>query len=90
MAVPLIHHGMIYVGVPYTEGALFETRTGGSPYGATRVTAEWSTGFSSDEKKIAQAFEGRDHKQGRRLSVDLEKANKMLNDLYTQWEKLAS
>ena len=31
--------GMLYVGVPYTEATLFETRTGGSPYGATRITA---------------------------------------------------
>lgn len=54
MALPLIHHGMLYVGVPFTEAALFETRTGGSPYGATRITADWSEGFSSDEKQIAQ------------------------------------
>jgi NAD(P)H dehydrogenase (quinone) len=56
MALPLIHHGMIYVGVPYTESTLFETRTGGSPYGATRITADWSTGFSDDEKSIARAL----------------------------------
>jgi NAD(P)H dehydrogenase (quinone) len=56
MALPLIHHGMIYVGVPYTEKALFATRTGGSPYGATRIAAEWSETFSSDEKTIAQAL----------------------------------
>jgi NAD(P)H dehydrogenase (quinone) len=56
MALPLIHHGMIYVGVPYTESALFATRTGGSPYGATRITADWSEGFTDDEKTIAQAL----------------------------------
>jgi NAD(P)H dehydrogenase (quinone) len=56
MALPLIHHGMIYVGVPYTETSLFATSTGGSPYGATRITADWSDGFSDDEKTIAQAL----------------------------------
>lgn len=56
MALPLIHHGMLFVGVPYTENALFETETGGSPYGATRITADWARGFSSDEKKIARSL----------------------------------
>jgi NAD(P)H dehydrogenase (quinone) len=56
MALPLIHHGMLFVGVPYTENALFETQTGGSPYGATRITANWVSGFSADEKKIARSL----------------------------------
>lgn len=56
MALPLIHHGMVYVGVPYTEPALFATRTGGSPYGATRITADWASGMSEDEKTIATAL----------------------------------
>ena len=56
MALPLIHHGMLFVGVPYTEQALFATRTGGSPYGATRITADWATGMSEDEKTIANAL----------------------------------
>jgi NAD(P)H dehydrogenase (quinone) len=56
MALPLIHHGMLFVGVPYTQTTLFETRTGGSPYGATRVTAEWSEAFSDDEKAVARAL----------------------------------
>jgi NAD(P)H dehydrogenase (quinone) len=56
MALPLIHHGMLYVGLPYTESALFATRTGGSPYGATRITADWAEGFSDDEKAVAAAL----------------------------------
>ncbi len=56
MALPLIHHGMVYVGVPYTEKELFETQTGGSPYGATRITADWAAGFTDDEKAIARAL----------------------------------
>ena len=56
MALPLIHHGMLFVGLPYTEQALFATRTGGSPYGATRITADWAAGISEDEKAIAVAL----------------------------------
>jgi NAD(P)H dehydrogenase (quinone) len=59
MALPLIHHGMIYVGVPYTESALFATKTGGSPYGATRITADWADGFSDDEKTVARVLGSR-------------------------------
>lgn len=36
MMVPLLHHGMLITGLPFTERALTETRSGGSPYGATR------------------------------------------------------
>lgn len=35
MMLPLLHHGMVLVGLPYSERALTETRSGGSPYGAT-------------------------------------------------------
>ena len=56
MALPLIHQGMLFVGVPYTENALFETQTGGSPYGATRITADWSEGMSDDEKTVARSL----------------------------------
>ncbi len=37
MMLPLFHHGMIMVGLPYTEPALNTTQTGGTPYGATHV-----------------------------------------------------
>lgn len=37
MAVPLLHHGMLIVGLPYTESALTETTSGGTPYGASHV-----------------------------------------------------
>ena len=38
MMLPLLHHGMLIVGIPYTEPDLNSTRTGGSPYGATHVS----------------------------------------------------
>jgi NAD(P)H dehydrogenase (quinone) len=37
MMLPLFHHGMILAGIPYSEGALFDTQGGGSPYGASHV-----------------------------------------------------
>ena len=57
MAVPLLHHGMIYVGVPYSETALSTTRSGGTPYGPTHVT--WNRdadALSDEEKELARAL----------------------------------
>jgi len=57
MAVPLIHHGMIMVGIPWTEEALSTTTSGGTPYGASHVT--WNRKndkLSDDEKVLAQAL----------------------------------
>lgn len=56
MALPLVHHGMLWVGLPYIRPALFETRTGGSPYGATHVDAEWNRSLSDDETDLARAL----------------------------------
>ena len=57
MAIPLLHHGMVYVGLPYSEDELATTTTGGSLYGATHVT--WSRQadeLSKDEKRLAFAL----------------------------------
>jgi len=35
MMLPLLHHGMLISGIPYTENALHKTTTGGTPYGAS-------------------------------------------------------
>ena len=37
MMLPLLHQGMLLLGLPYTDSALNETQTGGTPYGATHV-----------------------------------------------------
>jgi len=37
MMLPLLHHGMLLVGLPYTESGLYRTRSGGTPYGASHV-----------------------------------------------------
>ncbi|ODQ00929.1 NAD(P)H:quinone oxidoreductase [Salinivibrio sp. SS2] len=55
MTVPLLHHGMILVGVPHSESALHTTQGGGSPYGASSVS-DAQTPLLADEKKIANAL----------------------------------
>lgn len=59
MQLPLLHHGMLIVGVPYTETALFETRTGGSPYGASHLATDWNTALSKEENDVARALGAR-------------------------------
>src|SRR5271156_2403736 len=57
MMLPLLHHGMYLVGLPYTEQALSETRGGGSPYGASHVAGHGAAGALTDaEKALAQAL----------------------------------
>ena len=57
MALPLIHHGMVLVGVPYSEAALTETTTGGTPYGASHIAKEQSqTTLSEAEVQVAQTL----------------------------------
>ena len=51
MMLPLLHHGMLIVGLPYTQSELFRTRTGGSPYGASRLTDDLETHPLSDEER---------------------------------------
>lgn len=57
MALPLMHHGMLLVGLPYTEESLATTTTGGTPYGATHVS--WNRkpdALSDDEVRLARAL----------------------------------
>ncbi len=60
MMLPLLHHGMLIVGLPYTETELFTTKTGGTPYGATRLTDDLeATPLSDDERKLCLAIGNR-------------------------------
>ncbi len=58
MLLPLLHHGMILVGLPSSETALLETKTGGTPYGPSRLTGA-NPEFSEDERQLCQAFGAR-------------------------------
>ena len=50
MLVPLLHHGCILVGIPYTEPALSTTRGGGTPYGASHVSGNNDDPQLSDDE----------------------------------------
>lgn len=63
MMMPLLHHGMIIVGLPYTESDLTATRSGGTPYGASHTAGVASDEPLSDhEKRLCVAL-------GRRLAT---------------------
>jgi NAD(P)H dehydrogenase (quinone) len=67
MFVPLLHHGMILVGLPYTENALNQTARGGTPYGASHVAgANASSTLDPLERELARAL-------GKRLAQISEK-----------------
>jgi len=51
MMLPLLHHGMLLVGLPYSEPSLIRTRGGGSPYGASHM-AGWEGERELDEDEI--------------------------------------
>ncbi|MGA9421955.1 MAG: NAD(P)H:quinone oxidoreductase, partial [Rhodanobacteraceae bacterium] len=57
MMLPLLHHGMLLVGIPYTEAALNRTSTGGSPYGASHVAGvSGERPTSDDERELARVL----------------------------------
>jgi NAD(P)H dehydrogenase (quinone) len=57
MLVPLLHHGMLVLGIPFTEERLSSTRSGGTPYGASHVAgAHADSALSDDEKHLARAL----------------------------------
>ena len=54
---PLLHHGMLLVGLPYTEAALSSTQRGGTPYGASHISgADGGLALSSEERSLAMAL----------------------------------
>ncbi|MFG0606497.1 NAD(P)H:quinone oxidoreductase [Vibrio mimicus] len=52
MMLPLLHHGMLILGIPYSEPALHTTQSGGTPYGASHVHQQKS--LSSEEAELAR------------------------------------
>lgn len=56
MMLPLLHHGMLITGIPYTEEALHHTRTGGTPYGASHLASKENPGLSEHETVLCQAL----------------------------------
>ena len=63
MLVPLLHHGCVVAGIPFTEAALNTTRSGGTPYGASHVAGiDDDPQLSEDETVLARAL-------GRRIAL---------------------
>jgi len=57
MLLPLLHHGALIVGIPYTEPALNATTTGGTPYGASHVSGlQHEHPISDDERTLARGL----------------------------------
>ena len=57
MLLPLLHHGMLLVGLPFTEPAMSSTTGGGTPYGASRVVPDGTrSGLTDAERELAQAL----------------------------------
>jgi NAD(P)H dehydrogenase (quinone) len=62
MMLPLLHHGMLLMGLPYSEGDLLHTRSGGTPYGPSHMAGpESKLPVSEEERRLCQAL-------GRRLA----------------------
>lgn len=69
MMLPLLHHGMLIVGLPYTEPDLTATASGGTPYGASHVAGGGaSRAISDEEKRLAVALGNRLATVARKLS----------------------
>ncbi|KJF92682.1 Trp operon repressor [Photobacterium angustum] len=62
MMLPLLHHGMLIVGIPYSEPTLHTTQHGGTPYGASHLNTGTNKQLHSDEIELAQAL-------GKRLAL---------------------
>jgi NAD(P)H dehydrogenase (quinone) len=62
MMLPLLHHGMLILGLPYTESQLNATRTGGTPYGASHFAG------TADDQPVSDAERELCLAQGRRLA----------------------
>jgi NAD(P)H dehydrogenase (quinone) len=59
MMLPLIHHGMIMVGIPYSHSPLSHTQSGGSPYGASHVAGADSSNPITRDETVAAEILGR-------------------------------
>jgi NAD(P)H dehydrogenase (quinone) len=69
MMIPLLHHGMLLLGIPFTEDRINTTTTGGSPYGATHVAGPENDRPVDDvEKQLCRVLGERLARTARRLA----------------------
>jgi NAD(P)H dehydrogenase (quinone) len=69
MMLPLLHHGMVMVGLPYSNPELAMTSTGGTPYGATHFAGQSNLPLSEDELRLCKALGKRVAQTATKLSV---------------------
>jgi NAD(P)H dehydrogenase (quinone) len=69
MMLPLLHHGMVVLGVPYSVPALMATTSGGTPYGASHVAGADHAPLTDAETEIARALGGRLARTARALDA---------------------
>lgn len=70
MMLPLMHHGMMVIGLPYSEAELMVTEGGGTPYGASRVTGpDGVRPFDPSEQALCRALGARVADTARRLQA---------------------
>ena len=71
MMLPLLHHGMVICGLPYSEPELMRTRSGGTPYGASHVAGSDSARpLDGDEERLCIALGVRLARLARRLAPE--------------------
>ena len=68
MFLPLIHHGMIIMGIPYSDDNLSATRTGGTPYGPSHVSFNKEIELSKEEQELCISY-------GKRFAQTVKKLN---------------
>lgn len=67
MMIPLLHHGAMILGIPYSETQLLHTQSGGTPYGASHFAgADNNNPFTEDEETLCKAL-------GKRLTITAQK-----------------
>jgi NAD(P)H dehydrogenase (quinone) len=71
MLLPLLHHGMLLLGLPYSESDLLTTRSGGTPYGASHLSgADSRLPLSEEEQRLCRALGRRLANTARQLAGD--------------------
>jgi NAD(P)H dehydrogenase (quinone) len=68
MMLPLLHHGMLIAGVPYSVKELSSTQSGGTPYGPSHVAHNQNSELTSEEKEICISY-------GKRFAQIISKMN---------------
>jgi NAD(P)H dehydrogenase (quinone) len=71
MMIPLLHHGMLLMGIPYTENDLSTTTSGGTPYGVSHWSGmDGKNGISEEEARLCRALGRRLARTAAKLELD--------------------